>query len=85
MAHFKSFGVLQMREKRLDAVSFLGGYDYDIGVAFESGKSLQFFELRPISDIGVEIAQVERQWPGVFARQGDGNEVCGFVKTCIRN
>ena len=74
MAHFESSGVFQVGEKRLDKVAFLCWNDYDIGVAFEPGKRLEFSELGPISDVGVQAAQIEGKGPRVFAGQGDGHE-----------
>ena len=63
-----------MREERLHKVTFLGGYHHDGGLSSESGQGLQFAELRPVADLVIDRPQIEGKRPGVFRRQGDGDE-----------
>ena len=63
-----------MREERLHEVAFLGGHYHDDGLSSESSQCLQFTELRPVADFVLDRAQIERERPGVFRRQGDGDK-----------
>ena len=72
--HLEAFRVLEVREERLREVAFLGGYHHDSGLSSESSQGLQFAELRPVADLVIDGPQIEGKRPGVFRRQGDGDE-----------
>ena len=72
--HLEAFCVLEVREERLHEVAFLGGYHHDGGLSSESSQSLQFAELRPVTDIVLDGPQIEGKRPSVFRWQDDGDE-----------